>query len=60
MLSVKNQAMKSKSKNDVIEYKKQHNLVMKLRKRCKTGFFDKLETKITLNGFGQFQAKFLQ
>ena len=37
--------MKPKSKNDVIEYKKQHNLVLKLKKRCKKGFFDKLETK---------------
>ena len=37
--------MKFKSKNDVIEYKKQHNLVLKLKKRCKKGFFDKLETK---------------
>ena len=45
--------MKSKSKNDVIEYKKQHNLVLKLKKRCKKGFFDNLETKITLNRFGQ-------
>ena len=37
--------MKSKSKNDVIEYKKQYNLVLKLKKCCKKGFFDKLETK---------------
>ena len=42
---LKIKAMKSKSKNDVIEYKKQHNLVLKLKKRCKKGFFDKLETK---------------
>ena len=37
--------MKSKSKNDVIEYKKQHNFVLTLKKRCKIGFFDKLVTK---------------
>ena len=37
--------MKSKSKNDVIEYKKQHSLVLKLKKRCKKGFFNHLETK---------------
>ena len=37
--------MKSKAKNDVIEYKKQHNLVVKLKKRRKIGFFDNLEKK---------------
>ena len=37
--------MKSKSKNDVIKYKKQHNLVFKLKKHCKNIFFDNLETK---------------
>ena len=46
--------MKSKSKNDVIEYKKQHNLLLKLEKHCQKGFFDNLETKNnTLNRFGQ-------
>ena len=42
---LKIKTMKSKSKNDVIEYKMQHNLVVKLKKRCKKGFFDNLETK---------------
>ena len=42
---LKFKAMKSKSKKDVIEYKKQHNLVVKLKKRFKKGFFDNLETK---------------
>ena len=37
--------MKSKSKNDVIEYKKQHNLVLKLKSVVKKDFFDKLKTK---------------
>ena len=37
--------MKSKSKNDVIGYKKQHNLVLKLKKRYKKGLSDKLEKK---------------
>ena len=41
---LKIKAMKSKSKNDVIKYKKQHNVVLKLTKRCKKGFFDNLET----------------
>ena len=41
---LKIKAMKSKTKNDVIEYKKQHNIVVKLKKRCKKGFLDKLET----------------
>ena len=45
--------MKSKAKKDAIEYKKQHNLVVKLKKRRKTGFFDNLEKKITLNRFDQ-------
>ena len=45
--------MKSKAKEDVIKYKKQHNLVVKLKKRSKKGFFDNLGTKITLNRFGQ-------
>ena len=45
--------MKSKAKKDVIKYKKQHSLVVKLKKRSKKGFFDNLETKITLNRFGQ-------
>ena len=52
---LKIKAMKSKSKNDVIEYKKQHNLVLKLKKRCKKGFFDKLETK---NNSKQFWSTF--
>ena len=42
---LKIKAMKPKSKNDVIEYKKQRNLVVKLKKRCKKGFSDNLETK---------------
>ena len=37
--------MKSKSKNDIIEHTKQHNLVLTLKKRCKKGFFDNFETK---------------
>ena len=42
---LKIKAMKSKSKNDVIEYKKQHNLVLKLKKRCKKGSYKNVETK---------------
>ena len=45
--------MKSKAKKDVIECKKQHNLVVKLKKHSKKGFFDNLKTKITLNRFSQ-------
>ena len=51
---LKMKAIKSKSKNDAIEYKKHNNLALKLKKRCKKGFFNNLETKITLNRFGQF------
>ena len=42
---LKIKAVKPKSKNDVIQYKKQHNLVVKLKKRCKEGFFHNLEIK---------------
>ena len=42
---LKIKAMKSKSENYIIEYQKQHNLVLKLKKLCKKGFFDNLETK---------------
>ena len=38
-------AMKSKSKNDIIKYKKQRNVVLKLKKCCKKGFFNNLERK---------------
>ena len=37
--------MRSKPKNDTIEYKKQRNVFIKLSKRCKKEFFDNLETK---------------
>ena len=43
--------IKTKSKNGVTEYKKLHNLVLKLKKRCKKGFFNKLETN---NNFKRF------
>ena len=36
---LKLKAMKSKSKNDVIEYKKQLNLVLGLKKHCKKEFY---------------------
>ena len=42
---LKIKAMKPRSKNDVIEYKRQHNLVVKLKKRCKKRFLTILKTK---------------
>ena len=42
---LKIKAMKPKSKNDVIEYKKQQNLILKLLKHCGKGFFDYFEIK---------------
>ena len=39
---LKIKAMKSKA---VIKYKKKAYLAVKLKKRCKKGFFDNLETK---------------
>ena len=43
--TLKIKAIKSKSKKDVTEYKKQHNLVVKLKNGFKKVFFDKRETK---------------
>ena len=48
---LKIKAMKSKSKKDVIEYKKQYNLVVKLKKCFKKGFFDNLETETNSKPF---------
>ena len=45
--------MKSKSKDDVYKYKKWHNLILKLQKRCKKYFLTILEQKITPNHIGQ-------
>ena len=42
---LKIKAIKSKPKKDVIKYKKQHKLVVKLKKHFKKGFFINLETK---------------
>ena len=56
---LKIKAMKSKSKNDVIEYKKQLNLIFELKKCCKKGLFDKLETKNNYinNHFGRLLSQ---
>ena len=42
---LKIEATKSKSKNGLIEYNKQYNLVLKLKKRCKKRFFHNVKTK---------------
>ena len=42
---LKSKANKTKSVDDLIKYKKQRNLVVKLNKNCKKEFFDNLETK---------------
>ena len=42
---LKNKANKTKSVDDLIKYKKQRNLVVKLNKNCKKEFFDNLEIK---------------
>ena len=44
-VQLENKAMKSKSKNDVIEDKKQRNKVVRLKKHCKKEFSDNLEKK---------------
>ena len=42
---LKNKANKTKSVDDLIKYKKQRNLVVKLNKNCEEEFFDNLEIK---------------
>ena len=49
---LKIKAIKSKPKKDVIKYKKQHKLVVKLKKHFKKDFSSILKQKITLNHFG--------
>ena len=46
---LKNKA--NKSVDDLIKYKKQRNLVVKLNKNCKKEFFDNLETKNNSKSF---------
>ena len=48
---LKNEANKTKSIDDLIKYKKQRNLVVKLNKNCKKEFFDNLEIKINSKSF---------
>ena len=48
---LKNKANKTKSVDDLIKYKKQRNLVVKLYKNCKKEFFDNLETKNNSKSF---------
>ena len=42
---LKNKTNKTKSVDDLIKYKKQRNLVVKLNKNCKNELFDNFETK---------------
>ena len=49
---LKNKANKTKSVDDLIKYKKQCNLEVKLNKNCKKEFFDNLKTKTIQNRFG--------
>ena len=48
---LKNKANKTKSIDDLIKYKKQRDLVVKLNKNCKKEFFDNLETKNNSKSF---------
>ena len=45
LIQLKNKANKTKSVDDLIKYKKQRNLVVKLNNNCEKVFFDNLETK---------------
>ena len=51
--------MKSKSKIYAIEYKKQYNLVVKLKKCCKKGFFGNLEIKSNSKPLGSIFKSYL-
>ena len=51
LIQLKNKANKTKSVDDLIKYKKQRNLVVKLNKNCKKEFFDNLETKNNSKSF---------
>ena len=48
---IKNKAMKCKSKTDLIECKKHHNIVVQLNKCCKKEVFDSLEKKNKAKAF---------
>ena len=48
---LKSKANKTKSADDLIKYKKQRNLVVKLNKNCKKEFFDNLEIKNNSKSF---------
>ena len=48
---LKNKANKTKPVDDLIKYKKQRNLVVKLNKICKKEFFDNLEIKNNSKSF---------
>ena len=48
---LKNKANKTKSVDDLTKYKKQRNLVVKLNKNCKKGFFDNFEIKNNSKSF---------
>ena len=48
---LKNKANKTKSVDDLIKYKKQRNLIVKLNKNCKNEFFDNLEIKNNSKSF---------
>ena len=51
LIQLKNKANKTKSVDDLIKYKKQRNLVVKLNKNCEKVFFDNLETKNNSKSF---------
>ena len=44
-LNQKSKLWNLSKKNDLIQYKKRHNLILTLKKSCKKSFFDNLETK---------------
>ena len=48
---LKNKANKTKLVDDLLKYKKQRNLVVKLNKNCKKEFFDNLEIKNNSKSF---------
>ena len=48
---LKNKANKTRKAVDVFNYKKQHNLVVKINNECKREYFDKLNVKTATKPF---------
>ena len=48
---LKNKANKTRKAVDILNYKKQHNLVVKINNECKREYFDRLNVKTATKSF---------